>query len=129
MLYAYRLYNCLLLAITRPIIFGFCLENTRRRAVITLNSLRLLLRSRRICRLNWTLQATECGTMLRIPAGFGLGMGAGQGSPASSVRRKKRPQHSNDRRTPKVARMDWRWKIWLTFCPTSGICIAVNVDD
>jgi hypothetical protein len=50
------------------------------------------------------------------------------GSPVSSVTRKKRPQHSNNRHAPKVATTVWGWKIWLMFCPTSGIPIAVYVD-
>jgi hypothetical protein len=56
------------------------------------------------------------------------------GSPVSSVTRKKRPQHSNNRHAPKVATTVWGWKIWLMFCPMSGIPIAmyvdrINVDD
>jgi len=56
------------------------------------------------------------------------------GSPVSSVTRKKRPQHSHNRHAPKVATTVWGWKIWLMFCPTSGIPIAlyvdrINVDD
>ena len=50
------------------------------------------------------------------------------GSPVSSVTRKKRPQHSHNRHAPKVATTVWGWKIWLMFCPTSGIPIAVYVD-
>jgi hypothetical protein len=56
------------------------------------------------------------------------------GSPVCSVTRKKRPQHSHNRHAPKVATTVWGWKIWLMFCPTSGIPIAlyvdrINVDD
>ncbi len=56
------------------------------------------------------------------------------GGSVSCVTRKKRPQHSNNRHAPKVATTVWGWKIWLMFCPTSGIPIAVyldriNVDD
>jgi hypothetical protein len=50
------------------------------------------------------------------------------GGPVSSVTRKKRPQHRNNRHAPKVATTVWGWKIWLMFCPTSGIPIAVYVD-
>jgi hypothetical protein len=50
------------------------------------------------------------------------------GSAVSSVTRKKRPQHSNNRHAPKVATTVWGWKVWLMFCPTSGIPIAVYVD-
>jgi len=50
------------------------------------------------------------------------------GSPVSSVTRKKRPKHSNNRHAPKVATTVWGWKIWLMFCPTSGIPIAIYVD-
>lgn len=56
------------------------------------------------------------------------------GSPVASVTRQKRPQHSHNRHAPKVATTVWGWKIWLMFCPTSGIPIAlyvdrINVDD
>jgi len=56
------------------------------------------------------------------------------GSPVASVTRKKRPRHSNNRHAPKVATTVWGWKVWLMFCPTSGIPIAlyvdrINVDD
>lgn len=50
------------------------------------------------------------------------------GSSVSCVTRKKRPQHSNNRHAPKVATTVWGWKIWLMFCPTSDIPIAVYVD-
>jgi hypothetical protein len=50
------------------------------------------------------------------------------GGPVSSVTRKKRPQHSHNRHAPKVATTVWGWKIWLMFCPTSGIPIAVYID-
>lgn len=56
------------------------------------------------------------------------------GRPVASVTRQKRPQHSHNRHAPKVATTVWGWKIWLMFCPTSGIPIAmyvdrINVDD
>ena len=56
------------------------------------------------------------------------------GRPVASVTRHKRPQHSHNRHAPKVATTVWGWKIWLMFCPASGIPIAVymdriNVDD
>ena len=50
------------------------------------------------------------------------------GGPVSRVTRKKRPQHSNNRHAPKVATTVWGWKIWLMFCPMSGIPIAIYVD-
>ena len=50
------------------------------------------------------------------------------GGPVASVTRHKRPQHSHNRHAPKVATTVWGWKIWLMFCPTSGIPIAVYVD-
>lgn len=56
------------------------------------------------------------------------------GSPVASVTRKKRPKHSHNRHAPKVPTTVWGWKIWLMFCPISGIPIAlyvdrINVDD
>lgn len=56
------------------------------------------------------------------------------GSPVASVTRQKRPQHSHNRHAPKVATTVWGWKIWVMFCPTSGLPIAlymdrINVDD
>jgi hypothetical protein len=50
------------------------------------------------------------------------------GGPVASVTREKRPQHSHNRHAPKVRTTVWGWKIWLMFCPTSGIPIAVYVD-
>lgn len=50
------------------------------------------------------------------------------GGSVACVTRKKRPQHSNNGHAPKVATTVWGWKIWLMFCPTSGIPIAVYVD-
>jgi hypothetical protein len=50
------------------------------------------------------------------------------GGPVASVTRHKRPQHSHNRHAPKVATTVWGWKIWLMFCPTSGMPIAVYVD-
>lgn len=50
------------------------------------------------------------------------------GGPVASVTRHKRPQHSHNRHAPKVSTTVWGWKIWLMFCPTSGIPIAVYVD-
>jgi len=50
------------------------------------------------------------------------------GSPVASVTRKKRPRHKNNRHAPKVSTTVWGWKVWLMFCPTSGIPIAVYVD-
>ncbi len=56
------------------------------------------------------------------------------GGPVASVTRHKRPQHSHNRHAPKVATTVWGWKIWLMFCPASGMPIAlyvdrINVDD
>jgi hypothetical protein len=50
------------------------------------------------------------------------------GAPVASVTREKRPQHSHNRHAPKVRTTVWGWKIWLMFCPTSGMPIAVYVD-
>jgi len=50
------------------------------------------------------------------------------GSPVASVTRKKRPKHRHNRHAPKVPTTVWGWKIWLMFCPVSGIPIAVYVD-
>lgn len=56
------------------------------------------------------------------------------GGEVASVTRKKRPDHRNNRHAPKVETTVWGWKVWLLFCPTSGIPIAmyvdrINVDD
>ena len=56
------------------------------------------------------------------------------GGPVASVTRHKRPQHRHNRHAPKVATTVWGWKVWLMFCPSSGIPIAlyvdrINVDD
>lgn len=56
------------------------------------------------------------------------------GSPVASVRREKRPKHRNNRRAPKTYTTVWGWKIWLMWCPQSGMPIAlyvdrINVDD
>lgn len=56
------------------------------------------------------------------------------GRPVASVTRHKRPDHRNNRHAPKVATTVWGWKVWLMFCPLSGIPIAmyvdrINVDD
>lgn len=56
------------------------------------------------------------------------------GSPVASVAREKRPDHRNNRHAPKVWTTVWGWKVWLMFCPVSGIPIAlyvdrINVDD
>jgi hypothetical protein len=50
------------------------------------------------------------------------------GGKVASVTRYKRPDHRNNRHAPKVATTVWGWKVWLMFCPTSGIPIAVHVD-
>lgn len=50
------------------------------------------------------------------------------GGPVASVTRKKRPDHRNNRHAPKVETTVWGWKVWLLFCPTSGIPIAMYVD-
>ena len=50
------------------------------------------------------------------------------GGPVANVTRHKRPQHSHNRHAPKVATTGWGWKIWLMFCPTSGMPVAVYVD-
>jgi hypothetical protein len=56
------------------------------------------------------------------------------GGAVASVTRHKRPDHKNNRHAPKVATTVWGWKVWLLFCPVSGIPIAlyvdrINVDD
>jgi hypothetical protein len=56
------------------------------------------------------------------------------GGPVASVTRYKRPDHKHNRHAPKVATTVWGWKVWLMFCPLSGIPIAlyvdrINVDD
>lgn len=48
--------------------------------------------------------------------------------PVARVKRKKRPDHRNNRHAPKVETMVWGWKVWLMFCPTSGLPIAMYVD-
>jgi hypothetical protein len=50
------------------------------------------------------------------------------GGPVASVTRHKRPQHSHNRHAPKVSTTVWGWKIWLMFCPTSSLPMAVYVD-
>lgn len=50
------------------------------------------------------------------------------GGPVAHVTRHKRPDHKNNRHAPKVATTVWGWKVWLLFCPLSGIPIAVSVD-
>ncbi|MBI5596901.1 MAG: hypothetical protein HY928_12480 [Elusimicrobia bacterium] len=50
------------------------------------------------------------------------------GVAVASVTRYKRPDHKNNRHAPKVATTVWGWKVWLMFCPLSGIPIAVYVD-
>lgn len=50
------------------------------------------------------------------------------GGPVASVTRHKRPDHRHNRHAPKVATTVWGWKVWLLFCPLSGIPIAVYVD-
>jgi len=50
------------------------------------------------------------------------------GGPVASVTRHKRPDHRHNRHAPRVATTVWGWKVWLMFCPTSGIPIAVYVD-
>ena len=54
--------------------------------------------------------------------------------PVACVKRKKRPDHRNNRHAPKVETTVWGWKVWVMFCPTSGLPIAmyvdrINVDD
>jgi hypothetical protein len=56
------------------------------------------------------------------------------GVPVASVAREKRPDHRNNRHAPKVYTTVWGWKVWLMFCPVSGIPVAmyvdrINVDD
>jgi hypothetical protein len=50
------------------------------------------------------------------------------GGDVASVTREKRPDHRHNRHAPKVKTTVWGWKIWLLFCPTSGIPIAIYVD-
>lgn len=50
------------------------------------------------------------------------------GGEVASVTRKKRPDHRHNRHAPKVATTVWGWKIWLMFCPVSGMPIALHVD-
>jgi len=50
------------------------------------------------------------------------------GGPVASVTRHKRPDHRHNRHAPKVATTVWGWKVWLLFCPLSGIPIALYVD-
>jgi len=50
------------------------------------------------------------------------------GGPVASVTRHTRPDHRHNRHAPKVPTTVWGWKVWLMFCPTSGIPIAVYVD-
>ncbi|MEW6670012.1 MAG: hypothetical protein AB1512_32785 [Thermodesulfobacteriota bacterium] len=50
------------------------------------------------------------------------------GGKVASVTRQKRPDHRNNRHAPKVSTTVWGWKVWLMFCPVSGIPIAVCVD-
>jgi hypothetical protein len=50
------------------------------------------------------------------------------GGEVASVTREKRPDHRNNRHAPKVKTTVWGWKVWLLFCPTSGIPIAIYVD-
>ena len=50
------------------------------------------------------------------------------GGPVAHVTRHKRPDHRHNRHAPKVATTVWGWKVWLLFCPVSGIPIAVSVD-
>jgi hypothetical protein len=57
-----------------------------------------------------------------------------EGSAVESVTRKKRPQHANNRHAPKTHTTIWGWKVWLMWCPQSGIPVAlvvdrINVDD
>ncbi len=56
------------------------------------------------------------------------------GGPVAHVTRHKRPDHRHNRHAPKVATTVWGWKVWLLFCPLSGLPIAlyvdrINVDD
>lgn len=50
------------------------------------------------------------------------------GGQVASVTRHKRPDHRHNRHAPRVATTVWGWKVWLMFCPASGIPIAVSVD-
>lgn len=50
------------------------------------------------------------------------------GTPVTSVRREKRPRHRDNRHARKGWTTLWGWKIWLMWCPASGIPIAVYVD-
>jgi hypothetical protein len=56
------------------------------------------------------------------------------GGPVAHVTRHKRPAHRHNRHAPKVATTVWGWKVWLLFCPVSGLPLAlyvdrINVDD
>jgi hypothetical protein len=56
------------------------------------------------------------------------------GGPVAQVTRHKRPDHKHNRHAPKVATTVWGWKVWLLFCPVSGLPLAlyvdrINVDD
>lgn len=50
------------------------------------------------------------------------------GGPVAHVTRHKRPDHRHNRHAPKVPTTVWGWKVWLMFCPVSGLPIALYVD-